>query len=236
MSSPVSRSRAIVAFATLACLAACSYDFDRFAGSGGGAAGNAGAGSGGTDAGVDSGPTRDSAPADAVLTSDVDVRDAAVDTAVDDACVGSECGSCTNTTECSCASYNGHSYRFCTTALSWSAAETQCEIATMRLARVDDLFENAWIRSTADAHAMGESWIGVEDPMKTLHWQWPDGTQFWTGAASGSAVGGLYNDWDPGSPTGNSARNCASMTSTASSSRWHDRPCTTRLPYVCELY
>jgi hypothetical protein len=168
--------------------------------------------------------------------SDGNVRDVAVDRAVGDACVGIACGPCTNTTECSCESHNGHNYRFCTTARSWNDAEIQCAIATMRLARVDDLLENAWIRSTADAHAFAETWIGVEDPMKTLNWQWPDGTQFWTGGASGSAVGGLYNAWNPGSPTGNSVRNCASMMSSASSGQWQDRSCTSQLPYVCEFY
>jgi len=104
----------------------------------------------------------------------------------------------------------------------------------MRLARVDDALENAWIRSTADTKAMAETWIGVEDPLKTLHWQWPDGVQFWTGAASGSSVGGLYSAWSANNPTGTPVRNCASML--GGSVQWSDRSCSSLLPYVCELY
>jgi hypothetical protein len=169
------------------------------------------------------------------MMGDGDAREAPDDASRDaaDSSVGD--ASCTSTVECSCASYNGHVYRFCTTARNWSDAQTQCAIATMRLARVDDLLENAWIRSTADSLSLGETWIGIEDPMKTLNWQWPDGTVFWTGAANGSAVGGLFNLWASGRPVGG-VRNCASMLGSASSGQWSDRSCTSLLPYVCELY
>jgi hypothetical protein len=105
----------------------------------------------------------------------------------------------------------------------------------MRLARVDDLAENTWIRSTADTFAMGETWIGIQDPNKTLNWQWTDGAVFWTGGANGMPVGGLFNDWSSGRPSGG-IRNCASMLTSASSGQWFDRSCTSLLPYVCELY
>jgi hypothetical protein len=127
-------------------------------------------------------------------------------------------------------------YRFCSTLRMWSDAQMQCALASMRLARVDDLFENAWIRSTADAFGLADAWIGIEDPSKTLHWQWPDGTQFWTGDSTGGPVGGLYSDWASGRPTGMSSRNCANMMSSASSGQWLDRSCTSLLAYVCELY
>jgi hypothetical protein len=174
------------------------------------------------DAAVEPGPTKeDGSSADSDATTD--------------ACAQETCEGCIPSQECSCASHNGNLYRFCVTARSWSDSETQCMIASMHLTRIDDLLENAWIRSTADAHAMGEIWIGIEDPTKTLQWQWPDGTRFWTGGAAGSAVGGLYNNWAPTNPSGNSVRNCASMLST-SSAQWSDRSCTSQLPYVCELY
>ena len=211
----------------------------------GGGAGTSSAGAGGaSDAGRPD--AADSAPNDVgPMMGDEDVREAPIDAASpdastdsrpEDACMASDCGSCTNTVECSCASYNGHVYRFCTTARSFNDAQIQCAIATMRLARIDDLFENAWVRSTADTLAIGETWIGIEDPTKTLKWQWPDGTQFWMGDASGSPVGGLFNAWAPARPTGQSVRNCASMLGSASSGQWYDRSCTSLLPYVCELY
>jgi hypothetical protein len=211
----------------------------------GGGAGTSSAGAGGsTDAGAPD--VADSSPDDGSTmmgdedvreaTADVAVRDASTDPPPDDACTPSGCGSCTNTAECTCASYNGHIYRFCTTARSWSDAETQCAFATMRLTRIDDFFENIWVRSTADALGVPEAWIGIEDPSGNLRWQWPDGTLFWTGASNGSAVGGLFADWASGRPTGNSVRNCASMLGSASSGQWFDRSCSSLLPYVCEEY
>jgi hypothetical protein len=208
----------------------------------GGGAGTSSAGAGGA---VDAGSPEDSAPNDGgSIMGDEDVRDAAVeatssgdatDSRAVDACMPNDCGTCTNTVECTCASYNGHVYRFCSTARSFSDAQLQCAVASMRLARVDDLFENAWIRSRADTLTIGEAWIGIHDPSRTQSWQWTDGTVFWMGDSSGSAVGGLFNAWSSGHPTGTN-RNCASMMTSASSGQWFDRSCTSLLPYVCELY
>jgi len=153
---------------------------------------------------------------------------------VDSGC-GTACTLCVDSAECSCAAYNGHEYRFCTTALSFANSKIQCAVAGMRLARVDTLLENAWLRSTGDAHSMAEQWIGIEDPNRTLNWQWTDGTVFWTGSSNGSAVGGLFSNWNPNNPSGNSVRNCASMQG-VSSGTWLDRSCTSLLSYVCELY
>jgi hypothetical protein len=295
MSSPISGSRIRFALASLTCLVACSYDLDRFVGSGAGGAsitsagsdttgagsgamggattGGEGGGSGGAggvggaagtsgadasgDAGAKSPDAADAAASDdRAITGDADDRDAitreadvldaaneatsmsdaSTDALSDRTCQASDCGSCTNTADCSCALHGGHVYRFCAAVRSWSDAQTQCAIVSMRLARVDDLFENAWIRSTADMFAMGESWIGIQDPMKTLNWQWADGTAFWMGDSNGTPVGGLYNAWGSGRPTGNSTRSCASMLGSASSGQWFDRSCTSLLSYVCELY
>src|SRR5205823_11971117 len=139
-------------------------------------------------------------------------------------------------------SFNGHVYRFCSTTpttpmgRSWVDAESQCAQAGMRLARVDDALENGFIRATGDAHGMAEIWIGIQDPTTTQHWQWPDGTQSWSGAASGMPVGGLYANWAVSKPTGNSQRSCGSMLGSVSAGGWQDRSCTSLLPYVCELY
>jgi len=183
-------------------------------------------------------PTNDASDAGNLPDASVDVADASmVDAAPERGCLGDACGACVPSAECSCASFGGHVYRFCTTARSWADAETQCSFAGMRLARVDGATENGFIRSTADALGSPlnmEIWIGIQDPSRTLQWQWPDGTEFWMGGASGGPVGGLYADWDVGRPTGQSQRNCGSML--PSSAAWFDRSCTSLLPYVCELY
>jgi hypothetical protein len=141
---------------------------------------------------------------------------------------------CADSAECSCSSRGGHDYRFCTATRSWTDSEAQCQAAGMFLSRVDDAVENAWIRSSADARGMGELWIGVEDPTQTLHWQWPDGTEFWSGTNAGGAVGGLYSSWYMNSPSGNPNRNCGSMLSGVYAGQWSDRSCASLLAYVCE--
>jgi Lectin C-type domain len=213
-----------------------------------GVGGDAGTSSGGAGGAPDAGPpdVADSSPDNGSTMvgdedareapADVAPRDASTDKPIDDACTASGCGSCMNTTECTCASYNGHVYRFCATARSFSDSQMQCALATMRLARIDDVFENAWVRTRADMLAMGETWIGIQDPSGTLKWQWPDGAQFWMGASNGSAVGGLFADWASGRPSGMSNRPCGSMLPSASLGQWFDRSCTSLLPYVCEGY
>ena len=229
--------------------------------SAGGAAGTSGAGAGGSagaadmDAAVDSRPMNDggtgadSDVADRANEAAIDViadarpgepdvsNDVAAESAPPDAgCVGDACGACPPPADCSCETYNGHTYRFCTMGGQWGESESQCATAGMRLARVDDAPENGFIRTTADAHGMGEVWIGIEDPTNTFHWQWPDGTEFWNGSASGGPVGGLYNNWGANKPSGNSNRDCASMLTSAFAGTWSDRSCTSVLPYVCERY
>jgi hypothetical protein len=176
---------------------------------------------------------------DSTVTSDAppdsSVEDAPADNAIPDASdAAADVGGCIASVDlCSCASFNGHAYRFCTMGRMSGDADNQCTFYGMRLARVDDAIENGFIRSTADAHGLLnlEMWVGIQDPSRTLQWQWPDGTVFWMGDASGSAVGGHYANWAATKPSGNTVRNCGSMLAAGS---WQDRSCTSVLPYVCE--
>jgi len=154
----------------------------------------------------------------------------------DGGCTGAGCTPCTSSAECSCATYASHTYRFCSVSRTWSDAEAQCELAGMRLARIDGALENAWIRSTADGWGIGYLWLGAEDPLQTSQWQWPDGTVFWIGAANGAPVAGLYNDWNASHPTGTNARSCGGMLTGQYASQWDDRSCSSQLPYVCKAY
>jgi Lectin C-type domain len=157
-------------------------------------------------------------------------------TVTESGCTGASCTPCSSSAECSCAAYAGYAYRFCTVSRTWMDAEAQCELAGMRLVRIDGPLENAWARSTADGFGIGYFWLGAEDPMQTSHWQWPDGTVFWIGDANGAPVGGLYNNWNVAHPTGTTARNCGGMLAGQYASTWDDRSCTSQLPYVCKAY
>jgi hypothetical protein len=142
---------------------------------------------------------------------------------------------CSGSAECSCASFGGHDYRFCTTLRIWSDAETQCTNAGMQLARVDAADENAWIRVTADTLTTAFVWLGAEDPSQTSHWQWADGTLFWVGTTAGAPVGGLYTNWLALHPTGNAVRSCGGMRPTIDNAQWADVSCTSTVAYVCKL-
>ena len=68
-----------------------------------------------------------------------------------------------------------------------------------------------------------------------VQWLFADGTVFWTGRNSGSAVAGLYTNWASASPSDGSGSYCATMNN-AGGNVWVDRRCTNLQPYVCEAY
>jgi hypothetical protein len=196
---------------------------------------------GSPDAHVESGGNSDGQAPDAPdASAEPDASDSGngpvTDGAAEIGCTDDVCAGCVDSADCRCASYAGHLYRFCTNPLARGGAESGCLAEGMHLARIDDALENAWIRSTGDVLGMAEIWTGGEDPTHTLSWQWPDGAQFWTGAASGSAVGGLYNNWFSNSPSGNAQKDCVCIVSGLNSGTWFDRSCTSVMAFVCELY
>jgi hypothetical protein len=109
----------------------------------------------------------------------------------------------------------------------------------MRLVRIDDASENAWVHTTAFAGVVGTSstywpWIGGTDQAVVGAWRWTDGALFWMGGSNGTAQGGLYTNWVAGAPTsGGAATDCAILQSSA---YWTDSDCTRLEPYVCEQY
>jgi len=96
--------------------------------------------------------------------------------------------------------YNGHSYKLTSAEnLGWDEAQAEAEAAGGYLTTINDAAENAWINSTFSA--VGDLHIGANDKAVEGEWRWvEDDTQFWQGAASGSAVDDLYNNWASGEP------------------------------------
>jgi hypothetical protein len=164
-------------------------------------------------------------------TGDTPIGDGAP---IDAACDG--CVPCVGSPSCVCATYAGHAYQLCSAAEMRVDAANACAGAGMRLVRIDDDLENLWLRATCDSLGIAEVWIGAEDPSATSEWQWPDAVVFWSGAAGGAPVGGLYSRWYPGRPMGSAQRLCAGLWNIGSGGTWDDRSCTSVLPYVCELY
>jgi hypothetical protein len=136
-------------------------------------------------------------------------------------------------------SFGGHDYLFCDALVEWAIARAECELRGMRLARIDDAAENSWIFDNAvfSASMMRREalWLGGFEPTSDGDWHWTDGAAFWSGAANGTPVGGLYTNWDgrePNNATGPEA--CLSMP--LNGTNWFDYACDNRQYFACELY
>jgi hypothetical protein len=144
-----------------------------------------------------------------------------------------ECGTCASAPGPDCLAFvhGGRSYYNCTAALDWDEARVVCEAANLNLVRIDDAAENA-----AVVNAIAEdSWIGASDVDGEDEWRWTDGTEFWSGAADGEAVGGRFSAWYDEQPD-----NAYGLLTNADcgaillDTTWGDRSCLISHPYVCE--
>jgi hypothetical protein len=134
---------------------------------------------------------------------------------------------------CSYFSFNGHSYYYCSTALSWIDARDSCRMAGMELVNITSEDENIVVGFIAGS----DIWTGANDRVAEGEWHWvygqDDGTKFWTGLNGGGPVDHMYSNWESGSPEeGGDHSDCGGFIS--GSNRWNDRPCEDKLSYVCE--
>ena len=106
---------------------------------------------------------------------------------------------------------NGHYYEYVASTLTWSQARDAAAARSLfglqgYLATVTSDAENDYIATKLT----GDGWIGASDEAAEGVWRWvtgPEaGTQFWSGNASGIAVGGMYENWNNGEPN-NSGNN-----------------------------
>jgi hypothetical protein len=142
---------------------------------------------------------------------------------------------CASDATCSCTAFGGRSYRVCARPLAFADAASACQDAGLTLARIDSAAENAQLHAVMTS-ALGSgvlfAFLGASDAASEGRWRWLDGDEeFWIGDEGGSAVGGLYAQWDDNKPFGNSTRNCAGMLATGD---WEDRSCTAENAYLCE--
>ena len=140
---------------------------------------------------------------------------------------------------CSARTFNGHDYDFCDAMVDWSTARAQCEQRGMRLARIDDAAENAWLIANATFSASMANrdalWIGGYEPVSDGDWHWTDGDAFWSGAANGMAVGGLFTNWDGREPN-NAVGPEACLAIPLNKTTWFDWACTAAQYFACERY
>ncbi|MCF7676228.1 MAG: peptidylprolyl isomerase [Akkermansiaceae bacterium] len=101
--------------------------------------------------------------------------------------------------------YQGRTqYILVTTASTWDQAEADAVARGGHLAQINDAAENALILSkvgtlvTTTAPDGGEAkylWLGGRETTTEGNYAWADGSTFWAGGSSGTAQGGLYQNW-----------------------------------------
>jgi|KBSMisStandDraft_5_1062788.scaffolds.fasta_scaffold580422_2 hypothetical protein len=140
---------------------------------------------------------------------------------------------------CAPGIYGLHAYLFCDALVDWATARSECEARAMRLVRIDDPLENAWLQVTAIFSASmfrrDALWLGGYEPTVDGDWHWTDGAAFWLGASNGMAVGGLYTNWDSHEPN-NAVGAEACMAMSLNGTTWSDWVCTTPHYFACEKY
>lgn len=130
------------------------------------------------------------------------------------------------TSRCTYATGGGHGYWFCDDQVSFATAREACEGARMKLAKIDDAVEDAFVRSKA-AHV---AWVGAQDVASEGSWDWLlDGTSFW----SNGPVAGRYANWKNGQPAGGAAANCL-VTQMMGGGTWAAASCDDLNGFVCE--
>jgi Lectin C-type domain len=152
-------------------------------------------------------------------------------------CVASVCTAAV--TGCTPKSYQSHSYLFCTSARSWSAARSSCLGAGLDLSVVDDAAENTFVSGN------GDSWLGASDQDRpgAIVSVVPGNAQ----RTDGEAVG--FTKWAKGEPNdtyqcdgtnvivgcfGNYVyEDCVEVQADGS---WNDDYCSRSKGYICESY
>jgi len=140
---------------------------------------------------------------------------------------------------CNTMTYGGHQYAFCDALVAWATARAECEARGMRLVRIDDMLENNWLQANAIFSASmfrrENLWLGGYEPTTDGDWHWTDGEAFWSGAANGVAVGGLFTNWEKSEPNNvNGPEACLSMP--LNGTTWLDYACSNSQYFACELY
>ncbi len=146
------------------------------------------------------------------------------------------------------ASYNpdtGSFYQYVSTSLTWTAARSAANSATLNgmqgyLATVTSADEFTFIKDKTEG---SQAWLGGTDQTVEGYWRWIDdpgvpadesGVLFWLGNYTGTAQNGMYTDWNGGEPNNSGDEDALQITSNG---LWNDLPANSSsflLPYVIE--
>ncbi|HPF78268.1 MAG TPA: lectin-like protein, partial [Alphaproteobacteria bacterium] len=135
--------------------------------------------------------------------------------------------------------YNASSnsfYQLVTTNANLATARANALATTINgvaghLVNITSAAENSFI----DNLIVADSWIGASDATTEGAWIWMDGPeagqQFWSGAAAGSPVGGMYENWNGGEPNNSGNEDGATIRTNGT---WNDLNVTSSQDYVIE--
>jgi hypothetical protein len=138
------------------------------------------------------------------------------------------CGSCPAQPDLSCVAreLDSRLYAVCSSEVSATVARTLCQSVDLELVKIDSLTEDSALIAQIAADTW--HWIGAADSVEG-DWRWlVDNSQFWSGNEEGDPVGGAYEAWQSGEPSGSG--DCARM----SDDGWSDLDCMDELPFICE--
>ena len=97
-----------------------------------------------------------------------------------------------------------------------------------QLASILSASEQAAVESLLVNAPVADCWLGGSDSAVEGEWRWQDGTQFWQGDFTGSAVGGLYNNWGALEPN-DAGGNEDGLSIVKVNGFWNDLPVTAAL-------
>jgi hypothetical protein len=117
-----------------------------------------------------------------------------------------------------------------TESASWALARSRCQargagwdLMSIRSA-ADSAFLAGWLTA--------EAWVGADDTDGREIWRWvDDGSEFWEGGGTGSALDSSYVNWNANEPNGGGGHDCMRILPSA---LWADLDCGDSRTSVCE--
>jgi hypothetical protein len=231
-----------VAWATLLCLQGCTLlldtgsltnDSGSNATAGSGTAGSSAAGA--SSAGMGNAGTSALGSAGSASSSGAGGSSAACVAGAEEACDGmdNDCDASTSDdcpTNCRGIERDGSGYMACgKNSVDFETAEASCEEQGMRLVKIDDDAEDAFVASlVADLGAY--VWIGARSEAGAGIFTWLDGTVMY----DGGPVDGVYQHFAQGQPAMLSTKDCVQFE--ALGSAWSNTRCSDTQEFICEAY
>jgi hypothetical protein len=140
-------------------------------------------------------------------------------------------GPCLPDPSCTKLTYGDSTYFVCTAQKTWTDARTACLSQTRGdLVAIEGSAENDFVVASVATNVS----IGASDAAIEGLWAWSfNGTPFWRGTSTGSALLGRYANWSTGEPGDSGGEDCAELRKL--DGKWNDVACAGTRAFVCEV-